>query len=45
MRLNPDGSQTDEIYDYESFMMAKKIPGVDPTFIGRDDEGVLRGLV
>ena len=35
LRMNPDGSRTDEVYDFESFNMAMKNPGVYPTYMGR----------
>jgi len=35
VRLNEDGTRTDEVYDYDSFERAKTDPSVTPIYIGK----------
>ena len=34
LRLNPDGTRSNKIYDIDSYKLAIKHPGVNPTFLG-----------
>ena len=35
LQLKPNGKPTDEVYDYESFALAMKVPGINPTHVAR----------